>query len=148
MNAVVHSLKLYIEDFETRVDNLPEVNEETILGQIEALQRKLAAAERKLAKVFDDYEDEIYTANEFVERKAKHNADISSIKKQMRELENTMPEKEEYEERIMAFSEALDALLNDDLDAEIKNEFLKRIIDRIEFSREEAGEFILDIHIK
>lgn len=148
LNAVAHSLRLYIEDFETKVDNLPDVNENTILEQIQGLQRQLAAAERKLSKAFDDYEDGIYTANEFVERKAKHNATIEIIRKQIRELENTMPEKEEYEERIMAFSEALDALIDEDLDAEIKNEYLKRIIDRIEFSREEAGEFVLDIHVK
>ena len=148
MSALVHALKLYIEDFEMKVDNLPSVDENTILGQIEALQRKVQQTKKKLAKAFDDYEEGIYTANEFVERKAKHNATIESLQKQIDELENSIPEKEEYEEIIVMLSEALDSLLDEDLDAEVKNEYLKRIIDRIEFSRENGEEFILDVFLK
>ena len=147
MNALVHALKLYIEDFEMKVDNLPDVNENTILEQIEGFQKKIQQAKRKLSKIFDDYEEGIYTANEFVERKAKHNASIESYEKQIAELENTIPEKEEYEEIIMMLSEALDSLLDTTLDADIKNEYLKRIISRIEFSRENNEEFVLDVFL-
>ena len=132
-----------------KVDNLPSVDENTVHEQLETLQKRLQQVKRKLAKAFDDYEDGIYTANEFVERKTKHNAMIESIQKQMIELEYTIPEKEEYEEKIIMFSEALDSLLDETLDAEIKNEYLKQIIDRIDFSREEnLDEFILDIYLK
>jgi len=148
MNAVVHSLKLYIEDFSMKVDNLPDVDENTIVAQIEGFQKKILQSKRKLAKIFDDYENEVYTANEFVERKAKHNADIESFEKQIIELENSIPEKEEYEDMIISISEALDHVLDPDLDADIKNEYLKRIIDRIEFSRENDEEFILDVFLK
>lgn len=148
INAVIHALKCYIEDFEAKVDNLPDVDENTIMAQMEALQRKAQATKKKIAKAFDDYEDGIYTANEFVERKAKHTATLESIEKQMYELESSIPEKEEYEEKIIMFSEALDSLLDESLDAEIKNEYLKRIFDRIEFSRENDEEFILDVFLK
>ena len=148
MNAVVHSLKLYIEDFEAKIDNMPDVDENTILAQMEGLQKKANQIKKKLSKAFDDYEDGIYSANEFVERKAKHNASLAALQKQMDELESSIPEKEEYEEKIMFLSDALDALLDDSLDAEIKNEYLKRIIDKIEFSRENDDEFILDVFLK
>ena len=148
MNALVHALKLYIEDFEMKVDNLPDVDENTIIVQIEGLQKKIQQTKRKLSKAFDDYEDGIYTANEFVERKTKHNAAIEYYEKQIIELENSIPEKEEYEDVIMLLSEALDSLLDSNLDAEIKNEYLKRIIDKIEFSRENNEEFILDVYLK
>lgn len=148
INAVIHSLKLYIEDFEAKVDNLPDVDENSIVAQMEALQRKANTTKKKLSKAFDDYEDGIYTANEFVERKAKHTAALEAIEKQMYELESSIPEKEEYEEKIIMFSEALDSLLDETLDAEIKNEYLKRIFDRIEFSRENNEEFILDVFLK
>ena len=148
INAVVHSLKLYIEDFEIRLDNLPEVDEDSITGQIEALQAEMRKAERKLAKAFDDYEDGVYTANEFVQRKAKHNERIESIKAQIEDLEDSIPEKEDYEETILMLSDALDALLDEELDADIKNEHLKRIVARIEYSRENNEEFILDIDLK
>lgn len=148
INAVSHSLKLYIEDFEMKIDNLPDVNENTILEQMEALQKKANQVKKKLAKAFDDYEEGIYTPNEFVERKAKHNATLESLQKQMAELQTSIPEKEEYEEKIMFLSDALNALLDDDLDAEVKNEYLKQIIDKIEFSRENDEEFILDVFLK
>ena len=147
MDAVIHALKLYIEDFEVKVDNIPDVDENTILTQIEALQSELRNVERKLKKAFDDYENEIYTANEFIERKAIHNARIESIKNQIAELEITIPEKEEYQEKIMKLTDALDALLDDEMDADIKNQYLKAIVEKIEFSRENDEEFILDISL-
>ena len=148
MNAVVHALKLYIEDFELKVDNLPTTDENAISEQITALQVELRKTEKKLAKAFDDYENEIYTANEFVERKTVHKKKIESIKQQIEALEDSIPEKEEYEEKIYGLQDALDALLDDEVEAADKNAFLKAIVDRIEFSRETDDEFILDVFLK
>lgn len=148
MNAVIHALKLYIEDFEMKVDNLPDVDENNILAQLEILNAQLRKVERKLAKAFDDYENEIYTANEFVERKAIHTAAAEAIRKQMDDLEDSIPEKEEYQEQIMKLSDALDALMDEELDADVKNVYLKQIIEKIEFSRENKEEFILDITLR
>ncbi len=148
MNAVAHSLKLYIEEFEMKIDNLPDVDENTITAQIEALQAEQRKIEKKLAKLFDAWEDEKISDNDFVQRKAVNNNRLEAIRKQMDELEDSIPEKEEYQERIMYLSDALDALLDETLDADVKNEYLKRIIDKIEFSRENDEEFILDVFLK
>ena len=148
MNAVSHSLKLYIEDFETKVDNLPDVDENSIVGQMEALQAEQRKIEKKLAKLFDAWEDEKISDNDFVQRKALNQNRLDAIKKQMDELEQSIPEKEEYQEKIMFLTDALDSLRDDTLDADIKNEYLKRIIDKIEFSRENDDEFILDVFLK
>ena len=141
-------MKLYIEDFEVKIDNLPNVDENSIVAQMEALQAELRKTERKLAKLFDAWEDDAITNNEFVKRKAVNNEKIESINRQMDELESSIPEKEEYEETIMKLSDALESLSDDTLDADIKNEYLKRIIDRIEFNRENDTEFILDIFLR
>ena len=148
LNAVVHSLKLYLEDFELKVDNLPDVDENTILGQIEALEQGIKKSKKALSKLFDGWTAELISDNEFVEEKAKHNAKISAIKAEIAELENTIPEKEDYQEMVVKLSDALEALLDKDLDADIKNEYLKQIIDKIEYSRENNDEFILDIHLR
>lgn len=147
IKAVIHALKLYIEDFEVKLDSIPEVDESSITGQLEILQKEIRKSEQKLAKLFDSWEDEKITDNEFVQRKAVHNQKIENIKKQMEELEYSIPEKEEYEDKIILLSEALVAITDESLDADIKNEYLKRIIDRIEFSRENNSEFILDIDL-
>ncbi len=148
INAVIHGLNQYIEDFEVKVDNLPDVDENTILGQLETLQGELKKAEKKLAKLFDAWEDEKISDNEFVERKAVNAERIESIKKRMDDLEDSIPEKEEYTEKIMLLSDALNALNDETLDADIKNEYLKRIVDKIEFSRENPDEFMLDLFLK
>ena len=148
INAIKHALKLYIEDFEVKIDNLPNVDENSIVAQMEALQAELRKTERKLAKLFDAWEDDAITNNEFVKRKAVNNEKIENIHRQMDELESSIPEKEEYEETIMKLSDALESLSDDCLDADVKNEYLKRIIDRIEFSRENDTEFILDIFLR
>ena len=147
IKAVIHSLKTYIKDFEIRVDNLPDVDENSIVGQLETLQKELLKTEKKLSKLFDAWEDDQISDNEFVERKAVNNARIENIKKQMVDLEDSIPEKEEYEEKIMMLSDALDALLDPDLDADVKNIYIKNIISKIEYSRENNGEFILDVYL-
>ena len=148
INAVVNSLRCYIEDFRCRIDNLPDVDENTIAAQLEAMQKELRKIQNRLAKLFDAWEDNTITNNEFVQRKAVNNEKIESIKAQMEALEDSIPEKEEYQERILGLSDALDALLDDDLDADIKNAYLKRILEKIEFSRENNEEFILDVYLR
>lgn len=148
LNAFIYGLKQYIADFEVKVDNQPDVDENEIQGQIQALQKEQRKIEKVLDKMFDDYEAGVYTANEFVQRKAKHNSRIESIVAQIKELENTIPEKEEYQVMISNFYTALDLLADNEIDAKLKNEYLKTFIDKVEFSRENGEEFILDIHLK
>lgn len=147
INAVVHALKVYIEDFELKIDGTPDVDENSIASQIDTLEKEIRKIKRTLGKLFTAWENDDITDNEFVERKAVHNERIENIEKQMEELESTIPEREEYEEKIILLSEALAAMTDDSLDAAIKNEFLKRIIDRIDFSRENSTEFILDFYL-
>ena len=147
-NALTHALKMYIEDFEMKIDNLPDVDENTIQVQLDALQAEKRKIEKKMAKLFDAWEDEKISDNEFVQRKAVNNAKIEAIDKQMEELEESIPEKEEYQEMVMRLTEALDSITDETLDAEIKNYYLKAVIDKIEFTRENNDEFILDLYLK
>lgn len=146
--AFIHGLKLSLEDFQMKVDNSSLVDENDILKQVEALEKEKKKIEKLLAKIFDDYENEIYTANEFVQRKAKHNTRLEAIEKEIATLEMAIPEKTEYEDKIYSLHEAIAMLQNQDIDAGIKNEFLKTFIEKVEYSRENESEFILDIHFK
>ncbi|MGD6877875.1 recombinase family protein [Bacillus infantis] len=148
MDAFVHGLKLYLEDYELKIDNQTIVDEDDIERQILALGKEKKATERKLSKIFDDYEEGIYTPNEFITRKAKHNDRLEVIEAQIHELESSIPEKTEYEEKIMYLSDAIDMLKDASIDAETKNDFLKSFIDRIEFSRDNNDEFNLDIYLQ
>ena len=147
-NALEHSLKMYIEDFEMKIDNLPDLDENSIQEQLDTLHAEKRKIERKMAKLFDAWEDEKISDNEFVQRKAVNNQRIEAIVKQMEELEDSIPEKEEYQEKIMKLSEALGTFTDENLDADIKNYYLKAVLDRIEFTRETNDEFILDVYLK
>lgn len=148
MNAVVESLKLHIVDFETRVDNKPLVDESSVRTQVTALEAALKKLNQKKMKLFDDWEESDITPNEFAERKAYLNEKIDTTKKQLKELESAIPEQEEHQEKISRLHEALEMLKDDSIDAETKNEFLKRIVRTINFSRENDYEFILDVFLK
>ena len=88
-------------------------------------------------------QNEAVEANENLETEV-----VTAEKNEIEELESTIPEKEEYEDSIMKLSDALDALLDKELEAGVKNAYLKEIVSRIEFSRENNDEFILDIVLK
>lgn len=147
MNAVVESLKMHIEDFETRVDNKPLVDESSVRTQISALEAEEKKLNLKKMRLFDAWEEADITPNEFAERKAYLNEKLDAIKKQLKELESAIPEQEEYAEKIVRLHDALDMLKDDTIPNELKNEFLKKIVRTIKFSRENDYEFILDVFL-
>ena len=148
MNALVYALNLYIDDFKMVIDDHPSIDENNILNQIEILRKELSRQERKLPKLFDAWEDGLIDNNDFIKRKNINQERIESIKKQLTHLEETIPTKTEYEEKIMSLSDALQYLLDPSIDADIKNNYLKSIINTIEYSRKNDREFILDISLK
>lgn len=148
VNAVAHGLKLYIEDFEMQMKDLPSVNKNAIATQIKALNKELTTIQKRLDKLFEAWEDGHITNNEFVDRKAVNNEKIENIKDQIIELENTIPEQEELEIKTVLLSDALNALTDNSIEAKDKNIYLKQIVDKIEYSRENEKEFILDITLK
>lgn len=147
MNAVIESLKMHIEDFEVRVDNKPLVSESSVKTQISALEAEQKKLSQKKMRLFDAWEEADITPNEFAERKAYLNEKIEVVKNQIKELESAIPEQEEYQEKLVHLHEALDMLKDESIDAEAKNEFLKKIVRIIKFSRENEYEFILDVFL-
>jgi hypothetical protein len=103
--------------------------------------------ERKKAKLFDSWEDDEITNNEFVERKAVHTQRLAILEQQIEELEIAIPEKDEYQEALLRLSDAFIAIKDDELTPAEKNHYLKKIIKRIEFSRENDSEFIIDLDL-
>jgi hypothetical protein len=147
LNAVIYGLKMYIEDFEVKIEATPDFDEQLVDRKIELLNKELSKIKRKLDKLFAAWEDEDINDNEFVERKAVHNARIENIKDEIEALEYSIPERDEYEQSIVMLSDALNALKDPNIEADIKNEYIKRIVSKIEYSRENNEEFILDIHL-
>lgn len=148
INAVAYSLRMYIEEFEVKVNNIPEVDKASVESQMDAMQKEIRKLEKRLTVLFEAWEDGTITNNEFVERKAANNDKIESIKFQMKTLEEAIPNKEEYKEKVFKLTKALESLTDESISAEARNEYLKELIERINFSRENNEEFILDITLR
>lgn len=145
--AVTHGLKMYMEDFEMKIKNTPDVDERALVLKIAALKKEIIKIEKKKSKLFDSWEDDNITNNEFVERKAVHNQRIATLETQIDELETAIPEKEEYQEVLLRLTDAFIGIQDDELEISDKNHYLKKIVKRIEFSRENDDEFIIDLDL-
>lgn len=145
--AVKYALKMYMEDFEVKIEKSADVDERLVDKQIESLKKEMVKIKRRKNSLMEMREDRSITHNEFIERKAVHDQKLEVLQEQIDELEHTIPEKEEFEEKLLMVSDAFIAITDDDLDAETKNMFLKKIVKTIDFSRENGDEFILDIDL-
>ena len=147
MDAFVEALKLQIQDYEISIDNTPIVSESLVETQTKALQAELKKIKQKKMKLFDEWDELDITANEFAERKAYLNDKADAIQKQLNELETMIPDQEEIGEKTVMLHEALDMLQDDSIDTRVKNQFLKEIISKVEYNRENDYEFILDVYL-
>jgi hypothetical protein len=145
IDAVTHSLKTQIEDVELKIDNTVEIDVDAIETQVAMLRTELKKLDQRKSKLFDGWEDGNITDNEFVERKAIIADRIDSILRQIDEIENTIPTQVEIKDKLVSLYDAFDTLSDGTIDAKIKNDYLKQIISKIEFSRENDYEFILDV---
>jgi hypothetical protein len=57
------------------------------------------------------------------------------VQKSLAKAKGSMPTPIDYKEEMLKFADALDALENPEVSAKVKNQFLKNIIDRIEYER-------------
>ena len=152
--AVVAGLKAMIADFEIKIENNNDQSELVRHQEtIDIMEKELAKQEKKRKRLFDDYEDDVYTKAEFVERKQLYNQSIEELKKKITEAKATLPAPVNYEETIRNLHEMIDCITNPDVSAKMKNDFLKQFIDYITFDsidlgRNKGATPILDIYLK
>ena len=120
---------------------------------IEAMNKELANQERKRKKLFDDYEDDVYTKEEFIERKQIYNTTLEALKAKIKEAQEDAPKPINYEEEIIHLHEMIDCIRNPEWDAALKNAFLKRFIkvikyDIVDYGPGKGGHPILDVQFK
>ena len=122
-------------------------NEEDIKKEITIIQAEMKKIEARKSKLFDGWENGAITDNEFIERKSILTDRIETMKIQISELESSIPEKIDYTGKIESLHKALDMLGDPTVNANDLNIFLQKILERVEFSRENPDEFILDVYL-
>lgn len=154
INILCQSLKEHIEDFEFKVTNAGRIEEiEKHKAERDRLINELENAKKKRRRLFDDYDDGVYTPEEFKERKTVWAERIERMTDALEELNRHTPEAIDYAEKAVIFKEVLDVVQNKDVTAKAKNDLLKTIIERIDYhcqdlGRGKGGIITLDIILK
>ena len=153
LDAVVEALEAYIADCEIKMKNdSNEAERIRHLDMIQDMEAELAKQERKRKKLFDDYEDEVYTRDEFIERKQVYAKLIDDLKEKIQIAKENLPEAVDYSEKIVTLHQMIEMINTPDVDAKAKNDFLRKYIEYIEYDvidygRSKGGKAVLDVHL-
>lgn len=148
------TIKDCIEDFQLRIKNNKDDSFKLHRDLVERLEKKLKELEDKEVKQWEDqYNPEVSMPQEiFKKLNQKLLSEKEEVQKALVKAKGSMPKQVDYREELLKFEDALDALEDPDIDAKLKNQYLKNIIDRIEYDRgstiritkENAAEYGLD----
>lgn len=143
IEALIHLLKLQIQDFEFKLENS---NESGLYEQnqllIQEIEKQLEEAKKQQNKLFDFLEREIYTEEEFISRKKILSHQIDQLKKELNHLKGQAIAPIDYQKHILLFQKCIDTLKAESLPIKSKNILLKSIISKIEYDRIDE-----DIHL-
>lgn len=156
IDAVIAGLKAYIADFEMKMDTYTQEDEiKRHQATLESLESELKKQEQKKRRLFDSWEadDGVYTKEEFIERKQMYAHTIEKLEKQIKDFKANAPKPVNYEEKIATLHELIETLNDPNKDAKAKNDFMKKVVDRIDFDsidygRNKGAKPVLDIHLR
>lgn len=154
LDALVEALKAYIADFEVAMKNNANDAERSRHGEmISTMEAELEKLERKRRKLFDDYEDEVYSKDEFIERKQIYAQTIDALKAQIHEAKKNAPVAVDYSEKIITLHQMIDTIQDPEIPAHAKNDFLTEFIedikyDAIDYGKGKGGKPVLDVILK
>ena len=134
---VCNSIKECIKDFEVRIQNKQDDSFKLHKNLVDRLERKLKELEEKEVKQWEDQynPDVAMPAEIFKKLNEKLLAEKEEVQKALAKAKGSMPKRVDYKEEMLKFIDALDKLKDPEIDAKIKNQYLKSIVDKIEYER-------------
>ena len=134
---VCNTIKDCIEDFQLRIKNNQDDSFKLHKDLVERLEKKLKELEKKEIKQWEDqYNPDVAMPQEiFKKLNQKLLLEKEEVQKALSKAKGSMPKQVDYKEEMLKFEDALDALEDPEVDAKIKNQFLRNIIDKIEYER-------------
>lgn len=134
---ICNTIKDCIEDFQVRIENNQDDSFKLHKDLVDRLEKKLKELEEKEIKQWEDqYNPDVAMPQEiFKKLNQKLLAEKEEVQKSLAKAKGSMPKQVDYREELRKFEDALDALKDPDVDAKLKNQFLKDIIDKIEYER-------------
>lgn len=138
IGRVRETLQQCIADFEVRIESDDKNSQQLHENLIKRLKLKIEELNKKELSQWEKYSEEEMPKEIFEKLNAKVLKEKDEIQQALCKAYESMPEPIDYEERLLRFKDALDALDNPDISAEKKNKLLKACIERIDYSREKS----------
>lgn len=139
LEYVCDSLRDCIADFEVRVDSKQDDSVKLHRNLIDNLEKQMKDLEAKELAQWEAQSDpdpvKRMPSHIFQKLNEKLLKEKEEIKQALCTAYESMPEPIDYKERILKFTDALRALEDPNVSAKIKNQYLKEIIERIEYER-------------
>lgn len=134
---VCNAIKDCIRDFQLRINNNQDDSFKLHKDLVNRLEKKLKEIEAKEIKQWEDQYDPTVAMPQEIFKKLNQKllAEKEELQKALGKAKDSMPKQIDYKEEILKFKDALVALEDPDVDAKLKNQYLKNIIDRIEYDR-------------
>ena len=140
IDRVCETLEQCIEDFEIRIQNNEGDSEKLHLSLIKSLEKKMKDLNAKELAQWEQQshpdESQRMPAHIFKQLNERLLKEKEEVQQALCNAYESMPEPVDYEEKLLQFKEALEAMKDPEVDALKKNSLLKACIDRIECHRE------------
>lgn len=141
-NDVCKAIKDCIKDFELRIENHQDDSVKLHRDLIIRLETKLKELEQKEVDQWDAQYDpdpaKRMPTHIFQKLNEKLLVEKEEINKALTKAKDSMPKQINYREEKLKFTDALEKLEDPNIDAKVKNQYLKNIIDKIEYERGET----------
>lgn len=132
------TLKDCIKDFEIRIKNDDKDSRKLHDNLIKRLKAKKEELNKKEMNQWEKYSEEDMPKEIFEKLNAKVLKEKEEVDQALCKAYESMPEPEDYEEKLLRFKDALEALDNPNVSAATQNKLLKACIERIDYKRDKA----------
>ena len=147
-DRVIQVLKDSIADFELKLENDDGNAHKIQMDLIQDLQNTITNLKQKDARQKDAYEDGIYTKQEYAVRNAKVQEEIAEAKKALANAQNTLPPSVDYNEKIIKFTDCLNAFQSPDVSPREKNNLLKACVSKILYYNDGVSKVGIGRHVE
>ena len=141
-DEICKAIRDCVEDFELRINNDQDDSMKLYKDLVARLTKKLKELEKKEVEQWEaqyDPDPSMRLPAEIFKRlNEKLLKEKDEIQKALSKALGSMPKPIDYKEEKLKFTDALNALEDPNVSAKVKNQYLKSIIDRIEYERESS----------
>lgn len=128
-------LEQCIKDFEIRIQSDDKNSQQLHENLIKRLKLKMEELSKKEISQWEKYSEENMPKEIFEKLNEKVLKEKDEVQQALCKAYESMPEPIDYEEQLLRFKDALEALENPEISAEKKNKLLRACIERIDYNR-------------